>query len=352
MKKKDVYRFVFLAGTIVFLLGFVLYARIQESIIESRREAALAPFFTGKPDDIGYVVMSKGEQRVELVKQDDRWMVMHKGKPFPASPDDVKDLLEYFCGLTPENLIDDSGKSFTDYEVDDLNAVAVQLYGKKGQEKPLLEMFMGKSGSDYYSVYARKGGDNSVYQIGGNKSTLWNRDMHLWRDKYPLRENRDDITTIAVTAKGVSFTLQRDESGFWNFTDDKVNKVNQELTVSLISRLTGLVGLRLIDAATPDMKLDQPEYQFALTIGARKTTVSISPEVGDKRFVRNSELNQIYEISSAAVSGLQVERKDYVAVDKPKQEASAGDGSAPAAPGNPATPVVPPAPPAVPEGGK
>lgn len=351
MKKKDIFRFVFLAGAIVILLGFVFYAKMQEKNIESRREATLAPFFTGKPDDIGFVVMSKGELRVELEKLDDRWMVLLKDKPFPAAPDDVKDLLEFFCGLTPENLIDDSGKSFNDYEVDDVNAVKVLLYAKKGQDKPLLEMFMGKSGSDYYSVYARKGGDNSVYQIGENKSTLWNRDMHLWRDKYPLRENRDDITTIAVTAKGATFTLQRDESGFWNFTDDKVNKVNQELTVSLISRLTGLVGLQLIDAVTPEMKLDQPEYQFALTIGARKTTISISPEVGDKRYVRNSELNQVYEISSAAVSGLKIERKDYVATDKPEQDANAGSNTPPA-PGSPAAPVVPPAPPAAPEGGK
>ncbi len=349
MKKNDIIRFSYMAGAIALLLLFFTYAKMQEKAIETRREATLAPFFTGKPSDVGYIAISKGQNLVELENKDSRWYVQLPDTLFPAPPDDVKELLDYFCGLTPENLVDEGDKSYAEYEVDDVNAVSVRLYGKKGEQKPLLEMFMGKSGSDYYSIYVRKGGINAVFQVAQNKSTLWTRDVRLWRDKYPLRENRDDFNTITINAKGSSFTLKRDETGFWKFADDAVSQVNQELVVSLVSRLTGLVGLQIVDAVTPDMKLDQPEYEFGLAIGSRKTVITISSDVHGKRYVRNSELNQAYEISAAAVDGIKVERKDYVkAEEAPPTTASNGDK--PSAPESPAAPTAPPASPEIPPG--
>jgi hypothetical protein len=346
MKKKDLYRFGYLAAAILVLAVILVYANMQERSAESRREAALQPFFTAKASDAGYILISQGQRIVELTKQDDKWLVKLPDKLFPAAPEDVTDFLDYFVSLKPESIVDEGEKSFSSYNVDDVNAVAVRIFAKKGEAKTLVDMLMGKSGSDYYSVYARKAGGKEVYLIASNKATIWSREAALWRDKYPLRENRDDFSSVTVTAKEGSFSLKRGDDGYWVFADDAKDKVNQELTVSLLSRLTGLVGLNLIDTITPEMLLDKPEYTFDLGIGTRKVTLAISPAVGDKRYVRNSELGQVYDIAATVVQGLKTLRQDYVKKDEPAKPpvegaangAQQGMPSAPLLPANPEQP--------------
>jgi hypothetical protein len=346
MKANDVMRFVYLFAAVIVLVLILVFSNMRERSVEKRREAALQPFFTAKPADAGYVLIKQGTREVELTKTDGKWFVQLPGKLFPAVPEDAADLLNYFFNLKPESVVDEGDKTFTSYNVDDVNAVHVLIYAKKGEAKPLVDMYMGKSGSDYYSVYARKAGGNQVYSIASNQATIWNREAKLWRDKYPLRENRDEFNDITVTAKGGSFTLKRAADGYWAFADDAKNKVNQELTVSLISRLTGLVGLNLIDEVKPEMLLDKPEYTFDLGIGARKVTLTISPAIDTKRYVRNSETGQVYDISSAAVDGIKTLRQDYVKNDEPAKPPVTG--AANGAPGAPAPPAAPPAGPAAP----
>ncbi|OGK09826.1 MAG: hypothetical protein A2Y63_04785 [Candidatus Riflebacteria bacterium RBG_13_59_9] len=316
-------RFAWLLGAIVVLLIFLFYTNMQKKEVERRHEEPLAPFLeAAQIENCNYIVIAQGEERkVELVRADGKWRVQMPEALFPASPDDVKDFIEYFDGLRPESVVDRSEETFSDYGVDEEHAVAVKFFRQREDETPVLHLLMGNRGSDYRSVFTRKAGDNTTYLLGENQSTLWEQEADLWRDKYPLRESRDDFNAITVRSPAGAFTVVKGDEGFWEFTDDKVNKVNQELTVSLISRLTGLVGLSLRDEDHPEFKLNQPEFEFELGIGERVVTLAVSAEVEDKRYLRNSELNQIYALSAPAFEGILTERKEYIQPEEEAEEA-------------------------------
>jgi len=327
MRKRDS-RFIWLAGVIVILAALLVYANLREREVEQRREAGLAPLFPdAEPAECDYIVIAQGKgQKVELVRQNGRWHVQLPDRLFPASPDDVEELTGYFESIKPESIVDRSPDRFADYGLDDAAAVNVRFFRAREDATPAIDLLLGDRGPDYRSVFARKAGDNVCYLIPGNVATLWEQKAELWRDKYPLREKREDFSRITIRTGEDEFSLELSEDGFWKFPDDEVNPVNQEETVGLISRLTGLVGLNLIDEPAPEYKLDQPEYEFVLGLGERTVTLAVSSEYDAKRLVHNSELDQAYSISATALEGVKLHRQDYVKHEETSPEAAAADG--------------------------
>jgi len=329
MKKKDFAKFGYLFAAIVVLIIFLVYTNLQERKVEERREEALTPLIAASSlDGCSYVVISKaGEDDVELLKQDGKWYVQLPEKVFPALPGDVDDFFDYFNAIRPESVVSEDNAAFADFGVDDESGVSVRFFATKESDSPVAEVVMGKSGPDYYSVYARKAGDSRTYLIPENQSTLWNRRAKLWRDTYPFRESREDIHSIAIHTADETFTIVLGDDGFWAFGDGDPNTVNQEETVGLISRLTGLVGLSLVDDEDSEHGLDDPEWEFELGVGERTVTLSVSKEIEQKRYVRNSELDQVYEISAAPLQGIKTARKDYVQHEDDTEEAGKNTGA-------------------------
>jgi len=314
MKKRDFAKFGYLFAAIVVLVIFLVYTNLQERKIEERREEALTPLVAASSlEGCGYVVISQaGADDVELLKQDGKWHIQLPERLFPALPEDVDDFFHYFNAIKPESIVSEDKAAFADFGVDEESGVSVRFFTANESDTPVVELVMGKSGPDYYSVYARKSGDSKTYLIPENQSTLWNRKAKLWRDTYPFRESREDIHSITIRTADETFTVALGDDGFWEFVDGDPNTVNQEQTVGLISRLTGLVGLSLIDNVESEHGLDNPEWEFELGVGERTITLSISEEIEQKRYLRNSELDQVYEIGAAPLQGIKTARRDYV----------------------------------------
>ncbi len=329
MRRRDIARFGYLIAAIVVLVIFLVYTNAQERKIEQRRAEALAPLIaSGALDGCSYVRISRPDKDdVELLKKDGRWQVRLPDRFFPALPQDVDDFISYFDGIKPESIVSEDEAAFAKFGVDDESGVTVAFYASEEDSAPLAEFVMGKSGSDYYSIYARKMGDAKTYLIPENKSTLWNREAKLWRDTYPLRESREDFHSITIRTSDETFTLALGDDGFWAFADDPDARVNQEETVGLISRLTGLVGLNLINDEESAHGLDSPEWEFELGIGERTVTLAVSEEIEGSRFLYNSELDQVYEISSAPLQGLKTARKDYIQPEEPEDETEEAESS-------------------------
>lgn len=319
MKKKDFAKFGYLFAAIIVLIIFLIYTSLQERKIEERREEALTPLVAASSlEGCDYVVITKaGEDGVELLRRDGTWHVQMPEKLFPALPDDVTDFFDYFDAIKPESIVSESSAAYAEFGVDEESGVSVQFFTDNESDTPVAGFVMGKSGPDYYSVYARKVGDGKTYLIAGNQSTLWNRNAKLWRDTYPFRESREDIHSVSIRTADEEFSLILGDDGFWAFADGDPNIVNQEQTVGLVSRLTGLVGLALIDDVTSEHGLDNPEWAFTLGVSERTVTLSISGEIEQKRYIRNSELDQVFEIGAAPLEGLKTARMDYI---QPKDE--------------------------------
>jgi len=334
MKKRDFAKFGYLFAAIVVLVIFLVYTNLQERKIEERREEALIPLIASSAlEGCSYVTISKaGEDDVELLKQIGKWHVRLPEKLFPALPEDVDDFFDYFNAVKPESIVSEDKAAFADFGVDEESGVSVRFFTTNESDTPVAELVMGKSGPDYFSVYARKLGDSKTYLIPENQSTLWNRKAKLWRDIYPFRESREDIHSITIRTADETFTVALGDDGFWAFGDGDLNTVNQEQTVGLISRLTGLVGLSLIDDTESEHGLDNPEWEFELGVGERTVTLSVSGEIEQRRYVRNSELDQVYEIGAAPLQGLKTARMDYVQPENETEEAGETAGASEEAP--------------------
>ncbi len=334
MKRKDFSKFGYLFAAIVVLVIFLVYTNLQERKIEERREEALTPLIASSAlEGCNYVVISKaGEDDVELLRKNGRWYVQLPERLFPALPEDVDDFFHYFNAIKPESIVSEDKAAFADFGVDEESGVTVRFFSSVESDTPVAELVMGKSGPDYHSVYARKAGDGRTYLIPENQSTLWNRKAKLWRDTYPFRESREDIHSIAIRTADETFTVALGDDGFWAFGGGDPNTVNQEQTVGLISRLTGLVGLSLVDDVESQHGLDNPEWEFELGVGERTVTLSVSEEIEQKRYLRNSELDQVYQIGAAPLQGVKTARRDYVQREDETEETEGTAGAAEEAP--------------------
>lgn len=321
MSKSDLTKFGFLAAAIVLLVLLLAYAKFQQRHVETVKEAVVAELFPGaKLDDVNYIRIHQGPSgdNLELVREDSRWFVKMPERLFPAAPEDVKDLLDFFRDIKPDRVASQDAADYATYELTDEQAVSVSMFEAEDAGEPVLELMMGKAGPDYRSVFARTPASDISYLIGKTQATLWQRKADAWRDVYPLREKREDITSVTIHSPDDGFTVALDDKGFWQFTDTPEVTAKQEAVVGLISRMTGLVGLELIDEPIHEHGLDTPDFSLDFIIGGRQVTLSFSPEIETFRFVRNSWLNQVYKISASAVQGLNLARKDFV--QPPKEE--------------------------------
>jgi hypothetical protein len=327
MNKSDLTKFGLLAVAILLLVLMLAYARFQQRHVEAVKEAVVAELFPdAKLDNVNYIRIHQGPSgdNVELVQQEGRWFVKLPERQFPASPDGIKDLLDFFRGVKPDRIASQSADDYATYDLTDDKAISVSMFQAEDAGEPELELMMGKAGPDSRSVFARKPASDISYLIGKTQATLWQRKALAWRDEYPLREKREDISAITVHSPGGEFTVSLDDKGFWQFADTPGVTVKQEAVVSLISRMTGLVGLELIDQPTHEHGLDKPDFSLDFAIGDRKVTLSFSPEMETNRFVRNSWLDQVYKISASAVQGLKLDRQEFV--QPPKEEEAKAEG--------------------------
>ncbi len=327
MSRSDLTKFGLLVAAIVLLVLMLVYAKLQQRSVEAEKEAVVSDLFPdAEVDSVNYVRIHQGPSgdNVELVRQDGRWFVRMPERLFPANPDDVKDLLDFFQSVKPDRIASQSADDYATYELTDDKAISVSMYEEEEAGEPVLELLLGKAGPDYRSVFARKPASEVSYLIGKTQATLWQRKALAWRDKYPFREKREDITSLTIHSPEGEFAVNLDETGFWKFADTPEVTVKQEAVVALISRMTGLVGLELIDEPADEHGLENPDFSLDFLVGDRQITLSFSPEMGTNRFVRNSWLDQVYKISASAVQGLNLSRQEFVQPKDEPQESADG----------------------------
>lgn len=335
MNKSDIVKFGILAVAILLLVLMLVYAKFQQRHVEAVKEAVVAELFPGANlDSVNYIRIHQGpsDEDVELVQQEGRWFVKLPERLFPANPDDIKDLLDFFRNIKPDRVASQSADDFATYDLTDSRAISVSMFEAIETGEPVQELLLGKAGPDGRSVFARKPASDISYLIGKTQATLWQRKALAWRDEYVLREKREDVTSVTVHSPEGEFVVNLDETGFWKFTDTPEVTVKQEAVVALISRMIGLVGLEFIDDPIHEHGLDNPDFSLDFTLGSRQIKLSFSPEMEANRFVRNSWLDQVYKISASAVQGLNLSRQEFIQPPKAETEsegeAGVGDASA------------------------
>jgi len=117
-------------------------------------------------------------EKIELILQNREWMLSDASK---AQQDAVHHLLDDLEAMQSGRVV--TQKRSHDAELGLQNAVHVLCQDASG--KVLLDLEVGKQGSDLISTYVRRAGEDEVVAV--NRSLVWQvqRRLSAWRDKAP-----------------------------------------------------------------------------------------------------------------------------------------------------------------------
>jgi len=302
MRRGDWIKLIWLLAAVVVLLLLIAYAEISERRGVARKQSELTAFYPEvKASDVGYISLQKGTVETELKREGEQWLVkLPDGRWFPAAREDLDEILDYFVGLVPAELISTDHDKLGKFELTNEMALTVKLAASPDAEEPLAVVKLGKAGPDFRSVYARKDDLSEAYLLAGSKASLLGRPAEKWRDRHPFLLKQEEIAGFTIERAGKSFTILKGGDGRWMFAEEEAVPVDQNKVVEFLARLAGLVAIRLNDEETPEMGLARPDFVITATVGAEEVAVSVSPEAEEsKRFVKNSKLNQIYELAAS-----------------------------------------------------
>lgn len=332
MRRGDWVKFIWLLAAVVVLLLLIVYAEVSERQGVARKESELEVFYPDiRKDDVGYISLQKGTVATELKKDGDQWLVKLAGERwFPASGEDVKEVLDYFVGLKPADLISTDRAKLGKFELTNEMALTVKLAASADAEEPLAVVGLGKTGPDRRSVYARKDDLSTIYLLAGNKNSVLSRAAEMWRDKHPFHGTQDQITSWTIQKGRSAFTVEKGADGQWKFVQEGAQPVDQNKVVEFLARLSGLVAIRLRDEQKPEMGLARPDFVITAAVGDEQIALSVSPETDDsKRFVRNSALDQIYELAASTFTDFPLKQDDFVRKEQPVQSETGAGAAAP-----------------------
>lgn len=306
----------------IVVLGLLyLYATLSEQTIEARKSAELKPFFPEITEsNLGFVRFEKNGKKIELKKEGDKWLVkLSENRWFPVNPMDARDLVDYFVGLEPAELISEGKEKLEKFELTEEKALKVSL-GKSPEDKNLSRIYLGKAGPDFSSTYAVKPGEAKIYLISENKNSFWQREPKAWRDNYPFREQKELVSKITFTRGKETFILEKDKDGFWQFTYPAGLKVDSSKVTELLSRLVNLVAMDLLDEERPEYGLDKPDFSIAFKFPDKEVSLIVSSEKDAKRYVKNTYYNQIYALSASTWTGIPLKMEDFILKEKEEKK--------------------------------
>ncbi|WP_020588793.1 DUF4340 domain-containing protein [Desulfobacter curvatus] len=151
---------------------------------------------------IDRVEISKADRLVVLNKTKKGWTVTDK--KFPATPDDIKQMLDTLKEIKLSALVSEA-KDLARYELDDTHAVKVKALA----EKEVVRSFViGKTAPSYNHTFIYLDDkDRTVYQANGNFKNKFDKAAADFRDKTVLRFDPDSMKKITLEKQGKAVTL-------------------------------------------------------------------------------------------------------------------------------------------------
>ena len=206
MSAKQLVRIAVALVVVLFLWG------VME--IVNRRSARLARIDLVPPlaiTEVDTVEIVSPSDTIRLSAADGQWLV----NGFEASQTAVEGLFEAIGDSVRGELAAQSPSSYERMGVDRASGRRVRFVGG-GRE--LASLIVGNAGQGFQTRYVRRAGENEVYLLQGELSTMLDRDMQGWREKEIARVTADSVASLVAERDGRRYTLVRGD-GAWRFAD-------------------------------------------------------------------------------------------------------------------------------------
>ena len=171
-------------GALVVLIGIYFYNQnVQRSYT-----APDSSIFSGNPEDIHRVLITEGDNALELVRSDTTWRIT-QADSLLIKENQIDKLFDRLLAVKQEMLISRKENKWEKFGVDDSLGRHLQVFDDKDQE--LIHYIFGNAGQDYQHNYIRDVNSPEVYRTNDNVYFLLNSNTTYWGKSPPKPKEKD-----------------------------------------------------------------------------------------------------------------------------------------------------------------
>ena len=165
-------------SALVLLIGIYIYNQnVQRSYT-----VANSSIFSGNPEDIHRVLITEGENSLELVRSDTTWRIT-QADTLLIKENQIKNLFDRLLAVKIEMLISRNEHKWEKFGVDDSLGRHLQVFDD--EDKKLIHYIFGNAGQDYQHNYIRDSNSSEVYRTNDNVYFLLNSSATYWGKSPP-----------------------------------------------------------------------------------------------------------------------------------------------------------------------
>ena len=165
-------------SALVLLIGIYIYNQnVQQSYIVPD-----SSIFSGNPEDIYRVLISEGDDSLELVRSDTTWCIT-QADTLLIKENQINNLFDRLLAVKMEMLISRNETKWEKFGVDDSLGRHLQVFDDK--DKKLIHYIFGNAGQDYQHNYIRDSNSSEVYRTNDNVYFLLNSSATYWGKSPP-----------------------------------------------------------------------------------------------------------------------------------------------------------------------
>ncbi len=287
---------------LIIILGLLVgvYMLVNVFNNKSRSESLRDSLVEINKESVTGIKITSSEEVVELIKEDDQWMVILSNKKVKGKASNINDFLNTLETIEPGAIASKKKEKWSEYQVD---SSGTRIEIMEGSSKTL-DIVIGKfnvTGQRSYNTYVKLYDDDAVYTADNFMGMSLSRKTSGFRENLLFKTKRDSVSSIVFNYPDSAFTLSYDQD-VWN-----INGVEADST-SITGYLSGL-GFLSSTQFNDEVNFNNPQLEVVINTSNESYQVQAmsldtawlihSPSNPDGYFVDEQLFNKVFKGSAA-----------------------------------------------------
>jgi Domain of unknown function (DUF4340) len=218
-------------------------------------------------DDAQQIVLRSGaSQPIEIDRQGGQWRIVAPGH-YTADSDTVAQVLTALVDARINDFVTDAPTDLAQYGLKNPQIVVSVFSGKDKTQHTLL-IGLAQPQASKKAVYAKRGGEDSVYTVESALVGKVNLGLLDLRDKTVMGFDPLNVGRLEIENHAKQFTLAREAAGKWQVTQDaKSSPANGQAVQTFLDQLANLKGDKIVQDPISDPRrfgMDKPTEQIVV----------------------------------------------------------------------------------------
>ncbi len=287
----------------ILLVLILIYFAFNYYGDKSRSKSFHEELVTVDTAKVDKIVISKGEDQLELKKEAEDWKVKLKDDRYVKATDQsVKGTLESLMTIKPSRIVARDKAKWKDYQVD---SAGTQVKVFEGDENTL-DLIIGRFGfkdQRNFHTFVRLADEEDVYVANNFMAMSLNTDPSGYRNSQVGRIKKDSLVSVEFVYPDSAFTLVKD-NGAWNISGTPTDSA---ATAEFLNGLNNMNSSSFYDDAlpsnSPELKVifkrkSEEDIVMQSWIPDDSAKIIMSSENDESIFVDDSLFDKVFKTKS------------------------------------------------------